>query len=122
MFRFLSFVAAVLAGTGPAAAQPFSQSMAQCAGLYEAAGTMVASEDNRAKLAWAAAAFSEAARVQAGAEGQDDPGAWVNRHQDAMRADWLARGTPAVLSQDFRDWTSYCRKFAKDRGIELVVD
>jgi hypothetical protein len=122
MFRSLSFAIIGLALAGPAAAQPYSQSMAQCAGLYEAVRTSVSRPENLASLDAAAATFVRAALAQAQAEGQGDPAGWVRQHRDAMRADWLARGELAAFSQDFRDWTAYCRALAADHGIELGLD
>ncbi|MCB1338251.1 MAG: hypothetical protein KDK10_12620 [Maritimibacter sp.] len=113
-------VAATVAS--PAAAQPFSQSMAQCAGLYEALSALISTPDRKAKLDAAAAIFTETAWTEAEAEGQSDPAAWVDGHRRAMRDDWTAKGRGAVFSQDFLDWTGYCNRFATSRGIELNLD
>ena len=122
MLRPFSILLLLLVQSGPATAQPFSQSMAQCAGLYEAMATLLSKPGDRAKLDAAAAAFSSAALTEAESEGQDDPAAWVAQHRDGKRADWEARGTLAALSQDFRDWAGYCRSFAAERGIEIRLD
>ena len=122
MLRILSFLAVILAVAGPVAAQPFSQSMAQCAGLFEGVRNVISKPENLAKLDAAAAAFSLAAVDQARAEGQDDPEAWVAQHQGEMRAEWEAYGALAAFSQDFVDWTDYCRSFADDRGIDMSFD
>ena len=122
MLRFLSFLAVIVSVAGPVAAQPFSQSMAQCAGLFEAVQRMVPEHESIAKIEAAAAAFLEAAVTEARAEGQDDPEAWVERHRDEMRAEWEEYGGLKVFSQDFVDWTDYCRSFADDRGIDMSFD
>ena len=85
-------VAATVAS--PAAAQPFSQSMAQCAGLYEALSALISTPDRKAKLDAAAAIFTETAWTEAEAEGQSDPAAWVDGHRRAMRDDWTAKNFP----------------------------
>ena len=120
--RFCSFLVLTLLLSGPELAQPFSQSMAQCAGLYDAVGGFLSRPDRKAKLAVAAAAFGAAAVAEARTEGQDDPEGWVQGHRDAMRADWETRGKWSAFSAEYRDWTAYCAKFAKDRGIDLDLD
>lgn len=120
--RFFSFLTLAVALAAPVSAQPFSQSMAQCAGLYEAVETFISRADRRAQLAEAAAKFGAAALAQAKAEGQGDPEGWVAEHRDAMRADWAARGRLSALSEEYRDWTAYCYKFARDRGISVDFD
>ncbi len=122
MLRFLSFLAVILAVAGPVAAQPFSQSMAQCAGLFEGVRNVISKPGNLEKLDAAAAAFSVAAVEQARAEGQADPEAWVAQHQGEMRTEWEAYGGLAAFSQDFVDWVDYCRSFADDRGIDMSFD
>lgn len=118
--RILALAAATLAA--PAAAQPFSQSMAQCAGLYAAMSELISRPDRKAKLDAAAQAFDAAALRQAENEGQDDPEAWVTRHRVSMYDTWAGKGAGAVFGQEFRDWTAYCYKFARNRGIELEFD
>jgi hypothetical protein len=122
MLRFLSFLAVILSVAGPVAAQPFSQSMAQCAGLFEGVRNVISKPENLAKLDAAARAFSQAAVVEARAENREDPAAWVAQHQSEMRAEWEAYGGLAAFSQDFIDWTGYCRAFADDRGIDMDFD
>jgi len=122
MRRFLSFLAAILAVAGPVAAQPFSQSTAQCAGLCEAVQKMVPGHESIAKIEAAAAAFSQPAVAQARAEGQDHPQAWVGRHRAEMRTEWAAHGGLKVFSQGVVDWTDHCRFFADERGDDRGVD
>ena len=52
--RFYSFLVLTLLLSGQALAQPFSQSMAQCAGLYDAVEGFLSRPDRKAKLAVAA--------------------------------------------------------------------
>lgn len=122
MRRFFCIFAAVLAGAAPLAAQPFSQSMAQCAGLLEAVQSVVPEHESIARIEAAAVAFSQAAAEQARAEGRDDPEGWVATHRDAMRADWTAFGGLKVFSQDFVDRSAHCRSIADDRGIDMSFD
>lgn len=122
MRRFFSFVVVVVMGAGPVSAQPYSQSMAQCAGLYEGVRGVISKPGNLAKLDAAAAAFSEAAVAEARAEGQEDPEGWVETHQSAMREEWAAYGGMAAFSKDFVEWAGYCRAFGEDRGIDVDFD
>lgn len=108
-----------LALAGPARAQPFSQSMAQCAGLYGGLTDKVTFPDRKATLRAFEAIYYEAALNEAQAEGQSDPETWVDTHYTAAFDDWAERPLAVAVSQDFIDWAAYCAKFAKSRGIDL---
>jgi len=122
MRRFFLFLAVIVGGATPLAAQPDSQTLAQCAGLFEAVQTVVPEHENIAKIKAAAVAFSEAAVEQARAEGQDDPEGWVQTHQGDMRADWGAYGGLKVFSEEFVGQVDICRSFAGDHGIDMDFD
>tara|TARA_R110002110_G_scaffold17648_8_gene75144 strand:+ start:391 stop:771 length:381 start_codon:yes stop_codon:yes gene_type:complete len=100
-------------------AQPYSESMADCAAIYQNAAQWVESEASAEQLMFAARRWAAAAVVQTAAEGQpmSERGMWdkVDRKTGA----WGEKGAMFALTTEFRDWTSYCRSFAKDRGIEI---
>ncbi|MEC7764001.1 MAG: hypothetical protein VX874_19010 [Pseudomonadota bacterium] len=102
-----------------AQAQPYSTSMAQCAGIYEAMTRLMTSIDKQETLARAASAYLQSARAQAVEEGRGDGDKAVEATFTSTRDEWEAKGARAVFSQGFRDWTAYCRSFADDRGIDL---
>lgn len=118
MIRLLPILLAV-ALAGPAAAQPFSQSLAQCAALYDVAGTHVRTPERAARLDAAAETMFAAALEQAAAEGRADPRDYATGHRASQAATWVERGARFVFSRDFVDWAAYCRSFAKSRGIAL---
>tara|TARA_R100000322_G_scaffold75912_9_gene47659 strand:+ start:50958 stop:51320 length:363 start_codon:yes stop_codon:yes gene_type:complete len=118
MLKSLFVSLLILAPTG-AAAQPFSTSMAQCAGIYDSVARFMTDPNRQAELVHAAADWLDAARVQAVGEGVVDPEKTVHATYRVAKAEWEAKGMRIVFSQEFRDWTAYCRSFAADRGIEL---
>ena len=38
---------------------------------------------------------------------------------DEKAAVWEAKGPKVVFTEEYRDWTNYCRSFARSRGIKL---
>lgn len=102
-----------------ALAQPFSQSMAQCAGLYGGLVGKVTRPDRVAALRAGETAYYEAAINAARAEGQADPATWVDTHYGEAFDDWANKPDLSVFTQEFRDWSAYCLKFAASQGIEL---
>lgn len=122
MRRFPCLAAALVTVATPLAAQPYSQSMAECAGIYEGVRGAVRDRADLDRLDAAADAFATAAIARARAEGRTDPEAWVAGHRGVMRAHWADRGAVAAFSRDFADWTDYCRSFATDRGIDPGLD
>lgn len=102
----------------PAAAQPFSESMADCAALHQNAAQWVQSERTAQQLMVAARAWAVAAVAQAKREERSIPEAAMWDKIDAKTADWEAKGAQAVRTKEFEDWTAYCRSFAQDQGID----
>ncbi len=102
----------------PAAAQPFSESMAECAALYQNAAQWVRSDEAVEKLMFATRRWAEAAIAQADAEGIADAENAMWAMIDRKTGEWEAKGATVFATDDFRDWTDYCRAFAKDREIE----
>ncbi len=101
------------------AAQPFSDSMADCAAIYQNAAQWVETDEAADRLMLAATRWAEAAITQARAEGvvQAENSVWT--HIDNKTDQWEEKGQTVFFSQEFRDWTQYCRAFAKDRGIAI---
>ncbi len=102
-----------------AMAQPFSESMAECAAVYQNAAQWVATDTAADKLMQASITWAEAAKTQAKTEveSQSEESIWAMI--DEKTSHWEAKGNKVFFSQEFRDWTQYCRSFAKDRGISI---
>ena len=116
------FLAGVIAATPALAQQPYSQSMAECAGLFAFALDHVNRPDRVSRLEAAVDTWMTAAENQADAEGRENPETYVADAMQAKYADWSGRGQLAVLSQEFRDWADYCRSFGRAQGIETDLD
>jgi hypothetical protein len=104
---------------GPAAAQPFSKSMAECAGLYAFGRDYVENEETVALLEFGQAKWMNAAIVQAQDEGVANPSDYVDVAMTAKYDEWAAKGVMTVFSEDFGDWFDYCRAFGRAQGIDL---
>ena len=113
----LALLAATLAA--PASAQPYSISMAQCAALTRNVAQWVTSEDAEARLMAATRLWQRAAVSRAQAEGVPNAAAEVAQVMARQSREWEAGGAAFFYTQEFRDWTTYCRKFAKDQKINL---
>ncbi len=102
-----------------AVAQPFSESMADCAALNQNAAQWVSTDEKADKLIYAANQWAEASLKQAKVEGREltRDSLWTLIDQKTVA--WEDRGAAFFLSQDFRDWAAYCRAFAKDRGVQV---
>ncbi|KEO55954.1 hypothetical protein [Thioclava pacifica] len=105
-----------------AQAQPLSQSMAQCSGLFHAVSTFMSDPVRAQTLDEAGIAWRAAAVLQAQEEGQADPAGHVARYQRESYDDWRGRGKLAAFSEDFRDWTKYCSSLAKSKGLRITPD
>lgn len=108
--------------SGPLAAQPFSKSMAECAGLYQFGAAFMTDPERAYLFDFGQAKWINAAVVQAQTEGVADPAAYVATAQAAKYQEWTDRGAMAVFSEDMGDWFDYCRSFAEARGIDLHPD
>lgn len=118
IIRTLSVALAVTVAPSVIVAQPFSTSMAQRAGLYGGVSQHLTKPENLEKFASAEAAFYLAAIEQAKTEGRKKPVDAIDAEYGAAWDDWAGRNAFGLMSQEFRDWAEYCRKFAKDRGID----
>lgn len=115
----LSSALLIGAATG-ASAQPYSTSLAQCAGILQSAGEFVNGDVAAPIYAENAYIFWQAAIAQAAAEGH------TNAQEVAMAAyaptyeDWSQRGPMAYVKREFSDWMAYCRKLARNQGVSLA--
>lgn len=102
-----------------ATAQPYSESAADCAAVYQNAAQWVETDASAEKLMVAARIFVDAAVTQADREGRrlNTDAAWTL--VDGKTAEWEAKGAAVVFTKEFRDWTSYCRSFAGHLGIDI---
>ena len=103
-------------------AQPYSQSMAECAGLYQNAAQWVKTDASSGELLALAGQWAKAAVKQAKHERINDAETTILQHIDATTVEWEEKGPSAFMSQDFRDWTSYCRSFAKHMKLKVGPD
>lgn len=103
----------------PAAAQPFSKSMAECAGLYAFGGDFIEHHETAHLLAFGQEKWTNAAVVQAQTEGVADAVPYVDAAMADKYAQWQARGVMAVFTEEFSDRLDYCRSFARVRVIDL---
>ncbi|MEL7179014.1 MAG: hypothetical protein AAFN63_04205 [Pseudomonadota bacterium] len=105
--------------SAPLAAQPFSKSMAECAGLYAFGRDFIEREDTIHLLEYGQAKWMNAAIVQAQSEGVADPSPYVEAAMTAKYEEWNARGITVVFTEEFGDWMDYCRSFARAQDIDL---
>lgn len=103
-----------------AQAQPFSESMMDCAALHQNAAQYVKTDAEAEVIMQVARTWAASAVVQTATEGAPLDEAKVWERIDAKTDDWEARGRTAFFTQDFRDWVAYCRAFGRSRGLDVV--
>lgn len=111
----LTLTAATLATT--AHAQPYSTSMAQCAALMQNAAGWVDSDQNRDRLMLATRTWHQASIARANVEGVPNAETRMTEVMDWHTANWEKEGAAFFYSQEFRDWTAFCKSFAKAQNI-----
>ena len=115
------------AGEGNSASQPISESMAECAAIFEVTAI---SADDKGKpdrqitaMHEGAYAFRKAAVMRASQEGVANPKAFVAATYNAKRKKWGARwldSSDAAFILDASenlDWVRYCGKMGKAHGV-----
>lgn len=113
----LAFLAVIAA---PAAeAQPYSISMAQCAALTKNAARWVTSAEANVRLMSATRLWQRAAIARAQAEGVQNAEARIADVMARQSEEWEVGGAAFFYTQEFRDWSAYCREFAKAQKIDL---
>lgn len=108
---FLSLPLILLAA--PLQAQPFSQSLMQCATLFETPLRLYPEREGterHAALEEKTAEYRRGAFQQAKAEGQHDVLDYLDRIEAEAAADWDGRGALFLFSDEAKEWGSYCRK------------
>lgn len=100
-------------------AQPYSESMADCAAVFQNAAQWVTTDTSADELMAVAVRWADAAVRQAEQEGAGTSEDAIWEEIDAKTAEWEAKGRAVFFTQDFRDWSQYCRKFADHTGAEI---
>ena len=103
------------------AKQPISESLVDCATIFSMT-TRAFPERNTAKSAALKSAektLLAEAENKARAEGNANAPMYVAALANKKQQKWDARGVNFIFSDEFRDWTSYCRSLSKHLGIEL---
>lgn len=118
--RPLPLALAALTLAAPAAAQPYSTSMAQCAALTRNVAQWVTTEDAEARLMAATRLWQRAAVSRAQLEGVPDAAQQVAQVMARQSREWERGGAAFFYTQEFVDWTDYCRKFAQAQNIDLT--
>ncbi|MEQ6248565.1 hypothetical protein ABMC89_06730 [Sulfitobacter sp. HNIBRBA3233] len=121
MRRFITtkvLCAAFCLAGAPAAAQPISWGMAQCAGVMEAMAANVSRRDVIAYLGAASKQLMDAARAQSLSEGRDP--AELSQVRSAKAEEWRISGLTLPLRQDFYDWMGYCKSLS--RAYDITFD
>lgn len=103
----------------PAAAQPFSKSMAECAGLYAFGRDFIDRDETAHLLEFGQAKWMNAAILRGQTEGVAEPVPYVEAAMTAKYEEWKSKGVLAVFTEEFGDWMDYCRSFARDQDIDL---
>lgn len=111
---------ALLLSASPVAAQPFSKSMAECAGLYAFGRDFIDTDETAHLLEFGQAKWMNAAILRAQTEGVAEPARYVEAAMTAKYEEWTSKGVMAVFTEEFGDWMDYCRSFARDRDIDLT--
>ncbi|MGC1504120.1 MAG: hypothetical protein WA782_08245 [Sulfitobacter sp.] len=109
----------MLMAPSSAGAQPYSESMIDCASVYQNAAQWVRTDESADKMMFAAIQWADAAVAQSYSEGNPVTSDAIWQKIDGKTEKWEAKGSAVFFSQDFRDWARYCRKFAKDRGVSV---
>ncbi|MEL6596970.1 MAG: hypothetical protein AAFQ47_13600 [Pseudomonadota bacterium] len=123
--RVFFLVALVLLGFSPhpaKATQAYSESLMDCAVLFNTSNRINPERADHGKglaLSRIAEALEKAAHDQAVNEGQDAPESYLSQLKASKISHWDGKGLTYVFSDEFRDWMTYCRKFAGHLGIDF---
>ncbi|WP_238365323.1 hypothetical protein [Mesobacterium pallidum] len=115
-------LAAVLAASPAVAGQPISESLLECAALFDSSNRWFperASSPKARKIqAVTDALLGEAERV-AQEEGRREVVAYMTQVWHAKQDSWDARGKFYMFTDDGQDWFAYCASLARHRGLDL---
>ncbi len=109
--KYLALIAALMAPLPSYAGQPISLSMANCGGLLLGIADFLEDPDSREFAIQSSAVWAAAATTEAGRD--------MTPELNETAQEWRDRGWSVAFSEDFRDWTSYCRALAKHRQIKF---
>lgn len=104
------------------AGQPISESLVQCAQLFDISNRLFPENRNSEKgqaLAALSDRFVAAAKDEAYREGRRDAPRYVRVQSMAKAALWDAKGPRFVMTDEFREWAQYCRALGESRGISF---
>lgn len=104
------------------ASQAYSESLMDCAALFGISNRMDPEKANHGKglvLSRISETLEDAAFEQAVLEGHSDPKSYLEGVRAESVAQWDSKGVLFVFSDEFKDWTSYCRKFSGHLGISF---
>lgn len=91
--------------------------MAECGALMDVTSLHIREPDRKKRIERAAQVWAEAAAKQADAEGWlagDLTSAYTTK-----RNEWGALGPAFMHTQEYRDWTSYCRALAFRYSVDV---
>ena len=104
--------AALLLSPTALMAQPYSESMADCASVYQNAARWMPSEEHANSMTYAAQQWHAAAVKQSHTEGREMTETAMWEKVDAKTKRWESKGALFPLSEEFNDWATYCQSFA----------
>ena len=123
--RNLCILLAAVLSTPAAASQPISESLVECAALYDMSNRAFPERretPDGERLENARAELLDAALGRAQEEGRSDAQGYVAELLPLKEAGWDAKGVQYVFTQDFRDWMGYCRSVSEHLGVDLTLE
>lgn len=117
--RFVVLVA-LLGAPCAAQAQPYSDSMADCAALYQNSAQFV-SDDRADMFHYAMRQWHTAAVKQSAKEGRPLTEKQMWEKVNAQSQKWEQNGAMFIFSQEFRDWSAYCKSFARHIDVTYTL-
>ena len=116
---FIAAMCFLLVAKSAPAGQPIYESMVECGAIYTASAEIIRSKPKKQMLGNAAKIWRAAAvREVSAARMPDAPSYVALMHGEKLRQ-WRGKGARVALTQEYRDWTSYCRSLAGSRGLNL---
>ncbi len=117
VFKLTGLLAVLMTAQPAFAAQPFSTSLAQCAGQYQHLAQWMAVDLKFDQAVTMMVRFQAAAETRARDEGIADARAEVIRIMDAEVARWDQEGRDFFRAEDYLEWAWYCQAVGRDEGI-----
>jgi hypothetical protein len=116
---FIAAVCFLMVAKAAPAGQPIYKSMVECGAIYTASAEIIRSRPKKQMLSNAAKIWREAAVTEVAAARMPDAPSYVALMHDEKLRQWRGKGSMAALTQEYRDWTSYCLSLAGARGLDL---